>query len=62
MQPYDAEVLAASKIVGAAKTKLAHTQATVVRNWHVLNALENNDEHMQLTVRGGGGAGRGLGR
>lgn len=51
MQAYDAEVLAASKIVGAAKTKLAQTQATVARNWHVLNALENNDEHQQITVR-----------
>jgi hypothetical protein len=50
VEPYSDEVMAASKIVGAAKVKLATTQASAARDWHVLNALENSDEHMQLNV------------
>jgi hypothetical protein len=50
VEPYSDEVMAASKIVGAAKVKLATAQASAARDWHVLNALENSDEHMQLNV------------
>jgi hypothetical protein len=47
---FDPEVYAASKIVGAAKAKLAHSKVTVQRNWHAMNAIENSDEHEQINV------------